>query len=186
MIIRVEEVLPWKEYEPKRRERISRIVEVKKERRIELGDRMSILFENKDTVLHQIQEMVYLDKLSKREDLEKEIDVYKSWLPCGGKVKGTLYIYAKDNDDLLQVFKTLPKIYDSVFLKVGEKLIQGEPENGREQGEAFSTLQPLTFSLEGEKSTNMEIHVIHENYKFKTKVPERLAEKIIAEAYQEC
>ncbi|BBG22930.1 DUF3501 family protein [Sulfuracidifex tepidarius] len=185
-MIRVEEVLPWKEYEPKRSERISKAVEIKKERRIELGDRMSILFENKDTVLHQIQEMVYLDRLSSKEDIEKEIEVYKSWLPCGGKVKATLYIYAKDNADLLNVFKTLPKIYDSIFLKVGDKVIQGDPENGIDQGEAFSTLQPLTFDLQGERSSDIEIHVIHENYKFKTKIPETLAKKLIDEAYEKC
>ncbi|MUN29697.1 DUF3501 family protein [Sulfuracidifex metallicus] len=185
-MIKSEEVLPWNEYEKIRKDRIAKIVELKKERRIELGDRMSILFENKDTVLHQIQEMVYLDRLSSEKDREHEIEVYKNWLPCGGKVKATLYIYAKDNSDLLEVFRTLPKIYDSIFLKVGSKLIQGEPENGYDQGEAFSTLQPLTFDLAGERSFDMEINVVHENYKFKMKIPESLARKIIEEAYEEC
>lgn len=76
-MIKSEEVLPWNEYEKIRKDRIAKIVELKKERRIELGDRMSILFENKDTVLHQIQEMVYLDRLSSEKDREHEIEVYK-------------------------------------------------------------------------------------------------------------
>ncbi len=186
MRIKVEEVLPWKEYEKVRKERIKKIVEVKRERRIELGERLGLLFESKDTVLHQVQEMVYLDRLYSPEDIKKEIEIYSSWLPCNGKVKATLYIYAENQEELTKMFKELKGIYNSVFLKVGNKLIQGEPENGRDQGEAFSTVQPLTFDLEGERSTDVEVHVIHENYRVKAKVPEQLAKKVIEEAYEEC
>ncbi|AWR96305.1 DUF3501 family protein [Acidianus sulfidivorans JP7] len=180
------DILLWNEYEKVRSDRIKRITEIKKRRRIELGDRLGLLFENRDTVLHQIQEMVYLDKLTKTSDIEEEIKTYYTWLPCNGKVKATLYIYAKDEKDLENVFNTLPGIYNSVFLKVGRKLVQGEPENGRDQGHAFSTVQPLTFDLEGEKSTDIEVNVLHENYKVKVKVPEDLAKEIIEEAYTEC
>ncbi len=185
-MIKVEEILPWFEYEKIREERRKKITEIKKERRLELGDRLGILFENKDTVLQQIQEMVYLDKLSNKKDIEEEIKIYSSWLPCGGKAKASLYIYAQDEKDLEKVFNELPEIYNSIFLRVGKKLIQGEPENGRNQGHAFSTVQFLTFDLEGEKSTDMEVNVIHQNYKVKVKVPENLAKKVIEEAYETC
>jgi len=179
-------VLPWREYERVRKERIRKIVEVKKRRRLELGERLTLLFENRDTVLHQVQEMVYLDRLEKPEQIQREIEVYSTLLPCNGKVKATLYINAKDFDDLSWVFKNLAKIYNSVYLKVGDKLIQGVPEAGREQGEAFSTVQYLTFDLEGERSTDMEVHVIHENYRYSVKVPEELVRELIREAYEEC
>jgi Protein of unknown function (DUF3501). len=185
-VIRVDDVLPWQEYEKVRQDRIRRSAQLKKTRRIELGDRMSILFENRETVLQQIQEMVYLDKLSKPEEIRREIQIYSSLLPCGGKVKASLYIYAENEEDLKNVFKTLPKIYDSIYLKVGNKLVHGEPEAGREQGEAFSTVQYLTFDLEGNRDTNMEVIVLHENYRFTAKIPSELAQKLIQEAYQEC
>jgi hypothetical protein len=62
-------VLPWREYERARKERKRKIVEVKKRRRLELGERLTLLFENRDTVLHQVQEMVYLDRLEKPEQI---------------------------------------------------------------------------------------------------------------------
>ena len=127
-------MLPRREYERVRKERIRKIVEVKKRRRLELGERLTLLFENRDTVLHQVQEMVYLDRLEKPEQIQREIEVYSTLLPCNGKVKATLYINAKDFDVLSWVFKNLAKIYNSVYLKVGDKLIQGVPEAGREQG----------------------------------------------------
>jgi hypothetical protein len=55
-------------------------------------------------VLHQVQEMVYLDRLEKPEQIRREIEVYSTLLPCDGKVRATLYINAKDFDDLSWVF----------------------------------------------------------------------------------
>ncbi|BFH72767.1 DUF3501 family protein [Sulfurisphaera javensis] len=184
--ISISDIIPWKEYEKIRMERIKWISQVKEKRRIELGDRLTLLFENKDTVLHQIQEMVYLDRLENEKEIEHEIKVYSSLLPCDGKIKATLYINAYDFNDLKKVFKELKGIYNSVFLKVGDKLIQGEPEGGREQGDEFSTVQYLTFDLEGAKSTDIEVIVLHENYKVNKKLPEELAKQLIEEAYESC
>lgn len=184
--IKTTDILPWKEYERARLNQIKKIAEIKSKRRFELGDRLTLLFENRDTVLHQVQEMVYLDRLENETDIQHEIDVYSSLLPCGGKIKVTLYINAYDVNDLKKVFKELKGIYNSVFLKIGGKLIQGIPEAGREQGDEFSTVQYLTFDLEGEKSTDIEIIVLHENYKVNMKVPKELAEELIKEAYDEC
>ena len=184
--ITLADVLPWREYEKVRQERIRWIVEVKKRRRVELGDRLTLLFENRDTVLQQIQEMVYMDRLERREDIEREIRIYSDLLPCGGKIKATLYINAYDQQDLAKVFRELKGIYNSVFLRVGDRLIQGVPEAGREQGEAFSTVQYLTFDLEGAKSDDIEVHVLHENYRVSKKVDRELAQELIREAYEEC
>ncbi|MCY0883313.1 MAG: DUF3501 family protein, partial [Acidianus infernus] len=49
--ITIKDVLPWREYEKIRMNEIRKISEIKKSRRVELGDRLSLLFENKDTVL---------------------------------------------------------------------------------------------------------------------------------------
>jgi len=184
--IQLADILPWKEYEKIRMDRIKKISEIKSKRRFELGDRLTLLFESRDTVLHQVQEMVYLDRLEDEEDIQHEINVYSPLLPCGGKIKATLYINAYDADDLKKVFKELKGIYNSIFLKVGNKLIQGLPEGGREQGDEFSTVQYLTFDLEGEKSNEVEIIVLHENYKVNMKIPKELAEDLIKEAYEEC
>ncbi len=185
-MITIRDVIPFVEYEKIRMERIREISKYKERRRFELGKRLTLLFENRITVLHQIQEMVYLDRLIDEKEIQRVIDVYSTMLPCNGKIKATLFINAWNEDDLRQVFKELPKIYNAVYLKVGDKLINGMPEAGREQGEEFSTVQYLTFDLQGEKSTDMEIIVDHPNYKYRVKVPQDLAKELIDEAYGEC
>ncbi|MEM0091494.1 MAG: DUF3501 family protein [Saccharolobus sp.] len=184
--ISLDDILPWQTYEKIRMDRIRRSIEIKNKRRVELGDRLSLLFENRDTVLQQIQEMVYLDKKDKKEDILEEIRIYSTLLPCNGKIKASLYIYSHDFNDLEWVYDNLKGIYNSVFLKVGNKLIQGIPEAGREQGREFSTVQYLHFDLEGEKSTDIEVHVLHEKYRYSTKIDKQLAEELIKEAYDIC
>lgn len=185
-MITVNDIIPFVEYEKIRMERIREISKYKEKRRFELGKRLTLLFENRITVLHQIQEMVYLDKLIDEKEIQRVIDIYSTLLPCDGKIKATLFINAWNEEDLRNVFKTLPKIYNSVYLRVGNKIINGIPEAGREQGEEFSTVQYLTFDLQGEKSTDIEIMVDHSNYKYRTKVPEDLGKELINEAYEEC
>lgn len=184
--ISAKDFLPWREYEKIRSQRISYIAELKKKRRIELGDRLTLLFENKEIVMHQIQEMIYLDRLERDSDIEREIRVYSPLLPCGGKIKATLYIHAYDQKDLDWVYKNLRGVYNNVILKVGNIMVLGEPEPGRETEDAFSTVQYLTFNLNGLKDTNLEIIVKHPNYNYSKKIDKELAETLIKEAYEDC
>ncbi|WP_230952852.1 DUF3501 family protein, partial [Sulfolobus acidocaldarius] len=57
---------------------------------------------------------------------------------------------------------------------------------GREQGREFSTVQYLIFDLQGEKSTDMELQVLHKNYKYTVKLDKKLAEDLIKDAYEVC
>lgn len=184
-MITVKDILPWREYDKIRMERYRELARLKSQRRIDLGKRLTLLFENRITVIHQIQEMVYLDKLESKEDIEREIRIYSTMLPCGGKVKATLFINVWNDQDLREVFKSLKGIYASVFLKVGNRLIQGVPEAGRDQGDEFATVQYLTFDV-GEISGDMRVMVLHENYRFEAEVPRALAEDIAKEASQQC
>ncbi len=177
------EILPWRDYAKVRSQKYKEMADYKAKRRVELGERLSLIFENRETVLFQIQEMVYLDKLEDQASIRKEIAIYSTMIPCDGKLKATLFIHAWNENDLREVFRKLKGIYNSVFLKVGGKLIQGDPEAGREQGDEFSTVQYLTFDLEGSRSEDIEVLILHENYRVSTKLPKELAREVISEAY---
>jgi len=181
----LDKIIPWKEYERIRNERIKRIIEIKNDRRIELGERLTLLFENAETVLHQVQEMVYLDKIEDRNELLRTYNIYSTLIPCDGKIKATLYINTENEEDLRKVFRTLKGIYNSVYLRINDKLIHGEPEGGREQGDEFSTVQYLTFDPQGEKG-RVEVLVDHPNYKASVTLPDKLVEKLFQESSETC
>lgn len=178
--------MDWRSYEKVRMQRYSEMSVYNSTRRVSLGDRLSLIFENRRTVLHQIQEMVYLDKLEKPESISHEIEVYSTMIPCNGHVKATLFINAFSEDDLRRVFDDLSGIYDCIYLVLDHSRIHGEPEAGRTQGKEFSTVQFLTFNLGGEKSENLAVEVDHRNYKFSAKLSGDLPRQVISEAYQPC
>jgi hypothetical protein len=68
------------------------IIAVKARRRVLIGDHLSLVFENRLTVLHQIQEMCRAERLAKPEGIQKEIDVYNELVPDAGELSATLLV----------------------------------------------------------------------------------------------
>ena len=72
------------------------VIAVKAKRRVLLGDRMSLLFESRLTVVHQVQEMCRAERLARPEAVQKELDVYNELLPDAGELSGTLLVEITD------------------------------------------------------------------------------------------
>lgn len=68
------------------------VIAVKARRRVLLGDKMSLVFECRLTVLHQIQEMCRAERLARPEAVQGEIDVYNELLPDAGELSATLLV----------------------------------------------------------------------------------------------
>ena len=68
----------------------ARVIELKKNRRVAVGDSLTFLFENRDTVLFQIQEMVRTERIVDDARIQEEIDAYDVLLPGRGELSATL------------------------------------------------------------------------------------------------
>jgi hypothetical protein len=87
-----EDLLPPEEYE-RQRERIrSQIIELKRRRRISVGPVITLVFENRDTLRFQIQEMVRVERIVDPGKIQDELDVYNELLPAQGELSATLLI----------------------------------------------------------------------------------------------
>jgi len=84
------------EYELERPAFRARVIELKKRRRVPLGPLMTLVFENRDTVRFQIQEMVRIERIVQPDKVQEEIDVYNDLLPRPGEVSATLFIEVTD------------------------------------------------------------------------------------------
>ncbi len=90
------DVLNLYEYE-KVRDRLRReVIAAKDRRRVPVGDRLSFLFENRQTVLFQIQEMIRAERIVAEERIQDEIDVYNELIPGPGELSATLMIEIED------------------------------------------------------------------------------------------
>jgi hypothetical protein len=80
------------EYEKVREAMRAEIIALKRNRRIEVGPNLSLVFENRQTVLFQIHEMVRTERLVDDGKIQDEIDAYQNLIPGPGELSATLFI----------------------------------------------------------------------------------------------
>ena len=89
--IQKEDIIPLDMYIEKRRELRKNIVDFKKNRRIALGPYATFYFESYETMLAQVQEMLYIEK-GGDEQLKDELSAYNPLVPNGKELTATLMI----------------------------------------------------------------------------------------------
>ncbi|MEX0665187.1 MAG: DUF3501 family protein [Acidimicrobiia bacterium] len=97
-----------REYERERDEFRAEIIATKNRRRLNLGDLISIVFENTDTMRFQIQEMARAEKMLRDEQIAHEINTYNQLLPETGELSGTMFI---EIDDQAALREWLPRLF---------------------------------------------------------------------------
>jgi hypothetical protein len=91
------EILGLAEYEQIRERFRSRVIAEKKARRVHVGAQVSAVFENRDTVMLQIQEMLRTERITRPAAVDHEIATYNELLPGRDEVSCTLMIEIADN-----------------------------------------------------------------------------------------
>jgi hypothetical protein len=101
--IRLGDVVNFFEYEKVREDRRRRVIALKQKRRVEVGPYLSFVFENRETLLFQIQEMCRAERIIDDARVQDEIDVYSALLPPPGELSATLFIEIADKDQIKPV-----------------------------------------------------------------------------------
>jgi Protein of unknown function (DUF3501) len=92
MKLTLDDISDARAYEREREEFRSRVVEVKSRRRLSVGPYVTILFENRETVRFQIQEMARVERIYSDEGIQTELDIYNALVPDAGQLCLTLFI----------------------------------------------------------------------------------------------
>lgn len=114
------DILDQRAYEREREEFRSRIVAQKKLRRIGVGPIVTMVFENRDTVRFQIQEMARAERMFRDEQIQEELDIYNPLIPEAGELSVTLFIELTTKEQLMEWLPKLVGIERSVELLVGD------------------------------------------------------------------
>ena len=101
--IQLKDVLNFFEYEKVRAEMRGRVIDLKRVRRVPAGEHLSFVFENRDTVLFQVQEMCRVERITDDARVQDELDVYNVLLPGPGELSATLFIEITDKDEIQAV-----------------------------------------------------------------------------------
>lgn len=116
----LDDISDLRAYEREREDFRRYVIALKKKRRIHVGPFVTLLFENRDTVRFQIQEMARVEKLSTDEAIEGELRVYNPLVPEPGRLAATLFIELTTDADLREWLPKLVGIERSIVIRIGD------------------------------------------------------------------
>jgi Protein of unknown function (DUF3501) len=142
------------EYEKVREAQRAAVIALKKDRRVSVGESLTFLFENRETVLFQVQEMVRAERIVDDARIQDELDAYNALLPGPGELSATLFIEIPELVHLPQdeVRKRVNRFQGldrgHVALVVGDAVrVSARFEGGHSKEEKMAAVQYLRFTL---------------------------------------
>jgi hypothetical protein len=179
--IQKEDIMPLEIYTSQRKELRKKIVDFKKNRRIPLGPYATFYFESYETMLAQVQEMLYIEK-GGDEQLKDELIAYNPLVPNGKELTATLMFEIDNPVSRAAFLGKVGGIEEKVYMKINGELIKAVPEEDVDrtsvEGKA-SSVQFIHFKFNDDQikkfksnSSQIELGIDHEEYSHSTKLNE--------------
>lgn len=145
--IALTEIKSIPEYEAARSGWKKEVLELKKRRRVQVGERISLHFENRETLLSQIQEMVRIERITNPEKVQEEVDVYNELIPAPHELSATLFIEVSEQSKIQEELLSLLGLDEPgvVFFEIGKERVFGVFEQGRSTEEKISSVHYVKF-----------------------------------------
>tara|TARA_Y100000590_G_scaffold439640_1_gene563915 strand:- start:228 stop:821 length:594 start_codon:yes stop_codon:yes gene_type:complete len=180
-IIQKEDIMPLDVYTEKRIELRKKIFDFKKNRIVLLGPYAIFYFESYETMLAQIQEMLYIEK-GGDEQLKDELSAYNPLIPNGKELTATLMFEIDNPISRAAFLAKVGGIEETVYMKINGEKIKAIPEEDVDRTSAegkASSVQFIHFNFSDDQiekfksnSTEIELGIDHKEYSHSTKLSE--------------
>lgn len=141
------DLLPLNTYRQGRDEYIQKMISYKNKRRVKLSQNISILFENHQTILFQIQELVNSEDLTNPNELDEYIDIYSGMLPNVNELSATLFIELDNQEQLADLLIKLKGIEHHLTLFVDDEPVKAVFEEDHNEREFTTSVHYVKFPL---------------------------------------
>ena len=189
-IISLDDIISNEEYGNIRSLKRREMIEFKKFRRLDVGPVASLYFESRDTMIYQIQEMAYVEKIT-REELDEELASYNPLVPNGRELTATMMIEIDDPLRRKNFLSRLGGVEEKVKIVIGDIEIYADYEKDVDrttsEGKA-SAVHFLHFKFNDElveafknKENIIQIGIDHEAYGHLSIVSDRVREELAKE-----
>ncbi len=178
-LIQKEDIMPLDVYTKQRQQLRKNILEFKKDRRVSLGPYATFYFESFETMLAQVQEMLYIEK-GGEDQLKDELLAYNPLVPNGKELTATLMFEIDNPVSRATFLGKVGGIEEKVYMKVGSDMIKAVPEEDVDRTSAegkASSVQFIHFKFNDEQVKKfksnpsvIEIGINHEEYFHSTKL----------------
>jgi hypothetical protein len=178
------EILGLADYETIRERFRGRVIAEKKLRRVSLGPSVSALFENRDTVLLQIQEMLRTERITRPGAVQHELDTYNELVPGPGELSCTLMVEIQDKEEREAFLVAAKGLEKHVWLVAGSQRVAARSiDRGGTDARTtavhylrFKLPPPLAEALRGAATggatvTHLELAVDHPAYEARAVLP---------------
>jgi hypothetical protein len=186
--VRWQDIVTLQDYEPIRDRSRREVIALKKARRVSVGECVTLVFENRRTVIHQIQEMMRAEHLYDEALIRHEIETYNRLIPDEGQLSATLFIEIEDPQ---QVKPTLDRLHGidngrALFLRLeGVPPIFAEFEAGHSNEEKVSAVHYLRFTIDERARKALRegppptLVIDHPGYRAETPLPEETRRELL-------
>tara|TARA_B100001250_G_C19711662_1_gene749515 strand:+ start:228 stop:821 length:594 start_codon:yes stop_codon:yes gene_type:complete len=168
-----QELLDIIEYEKIRDVYRKDIITYKKNRRISLGPNVTLVFENKKTLIFQIQEIMRAERLVHDNQIQNEIDVYTSILPPKDGLSATLFLEITEEKKIRTVLDSFIglSLGNSIYFQIGNIKKNAIFEAGREKDDNISSVHYIKFKFDQNflfdfKDKNKKVSLVIEHNKY--------------------
>jgi hypothetical protein len=145
----LDDIADARAYEREREAFRSRIIDLKKIRRIPVGPVVSLVFENRDTIRFQVQEMARAEKLQTDAAIQSELDTYNPLLPGPGRLAASLFIELTSRAEME---RWLPRL---VGIETAVQFVIGSSGEVTSSCEADTTLEVVRCEVDPGHAANL-------------------------------
>ena len=142
-----EELLELGAYEGIRDKYMRSVLERKRPRYVKLGPNMTALFENRDSVLLQIQEMLRTERITQEKAISHELETYNELVPGERELSVTLFVEYEDRAERERMLTALAGLGDKFRLRVGAEVAAALPDPRDLDPERTMAVHYLKFPL---------------------------------------
>jgi hypothetical protein len=175
--VSLEEILPLEEFLAVREELRRAVIAHKRARRVAVGDRVTLLFEDRETVRWQVQEMCRVERITDPEAVQHELDTYNELVPGENELSATLFIEITEAPAIRPELDRLLGIDEHVALVVGEEPVRAAFDTRQLTEDRISAVHYLRFRLTPEQARRFadpavrrRLRIDHPSYEAETEL----------------
>ncbi len=152
----LDDIADLRAYEREREAFRAHVIELKRKRRVTVGKFVTLVFENRDTIRFQIQEMARAERILSDAGIQTELDVYNPLIPEPGQLSATLFIELTSKLALMEWLPQLVGIERAVELRLADgTVVPCTPEESHEEqltrDDITSSVHYIRFELTPEQ-----------------------------------
>jgi hypothetical protein len=187
----MDDIADLRAYERERLEFRAHVIDLKAKRRIGVGPFVTLVFENRDTIRFQIQEMARAEKILTDAGIQNELDVYNPLIPEPGQLSATMFIELTSKLALMEWLPQLVGIERTIELRLSDgSVVTSIPEEGHEEqltrDDITSSVHYIRFELtpaqvDAFSSGGVTVAAAHPAYEHATVLGDATVEELLGD-----